>query len=288
MGCGDVGMRVVKQLGRRWRVLVLTSSPARVAELRAAGVTPLLGNLDTKASLMRLAALAPFVLHLAPPPNHGNSDSRTRNLLGALARGGVVQRLIYASTTGVYGDAQGQWVDETRALAPLTARAKRRVDAESVVRRMGRVHGACASILRIPGIYALDREGGNPIDRVRQATPVLVADEDVYTNHIHADDLARACIAALFRGATQRVYHVSDDSHQLMGDYMDFVADLAALPRPPRITRAQAQSTLSPMTMSFLSESRRLSNQRLKRELRLKLHHPTPASGLAAAAQKLA
>jgi nucleoside-diphosphate-sugar epimerase len=280
VGCGDVGMRVVALLRSRWRIVALTSSEARIPALRAAGVTPLLGNLDDPSTLTHAAACATHVLHLAPPPTQGVVDTRTRHLVHALARGGVAHHLVYGSTSGVYGDAQGAWVKETRATAPVTPRALRRVDAEQAVRRFGRVHGATVCVLRIPGIYALDRDGGSPVDRVRVGTPVLQRDDDVYTNHVHADDLARACVAALMRGKTQRTYHASDDDSMLMGDHMDRVADITGLPRPPRISRAQAVQQLSPMTMTFLSESRRLDNTRLKQELRLRLHYPTVSDAL--------
>ena len=156
---------------------------------------------------------------------------------------------------------------------------RRRVDAERLVRFAGR-SGLRASILRVPGIYAPNREGGTPEARLRRGTPVLVPADDVYTNHIHADDLARACVAALWRGAPQRVYHASDDSDLKMGDYFDLAADLYGLPRPPRITRAQAQTDIAPMLLSFMSESRRMDNTRLHRELRVRLRYPTVVQGL--------
>jgi nucleoside-diphosphate-sugar epimerase len=284
VGCGDVGLRVLRLVRDRYRVLALTSSPARVAALRAAGAVPLLGDLDDAASLGRLAALADAVLHLVPPPRHGNNDLRTQHLLQALARSKRLRRLVYASTSGVYGDAAGARLDETRSVNPQTDRARRRVDAEARVRHHGRAMGVHASILRVPGIYALDRDGGDPRERVRGGAPVLVAADDVYTNHIHADDLARACVAALQRGAPQRIYHASDDSEMLMGEHFDAVADAFGLPRPPRLTRAEAALRLSPLQMSFLAESRRLDNRRLRRELRLRLRYPTPATAWVAAA----
>jgi nucleoside-diphosphate-sugar epimerase len=280
VGCGDVGLRVAKLLRSRWRLLALTSSPARCAELRAAGIVPLVGDLDQPATLQRAAGLADAVLHLAPPPLHGAADPRTRHLLHVLARRCVVRRIVYGSTSGVYGDCAGVRFDETRAVAPATDRARRRVDAEQRLRLFGRAFGVRVTLLRIPGIYASDRAGGHPRERLARGTPVLAADDDVYTNHIHADDLARACVAALHRGLPQRVVHASDDSELKMGDYFDRAADLCGLPRPPRITRAQAMQQLSPMLLSFMSESRRLDNTRLKRELRLVLHHPTVETGL--------
>ena len=282
IGCGDVGLRVLKLLRPlRWRVLALTSQPDRVPALRAAGAIPLVGNLDDPATLARLSGLAERVLHLAPPPLQGSRDPRTRALLQSLARQGVVQRLVYMSTTGVYGDCEGAWIDESRALAPATARAQRRVDAEQQLRCWARQQSAVASILRVPGIYALDREGGDPRDRVRRGAPVLVAQEDVYTNHVQADDLARACVAALFRGAPQRSYNACDDGSLKTGEHYDRVADLSGLPRPPRITLEQARSQLSPMQLSFWGESRRLLNTRLKQELRVHLRYPTVDDALA-------
>jgi len=280
VGCGDIGLRVARLVRGRWRVLALTSSPARCGELREAGIVPLQGNLDQPATLARLGGLADHVLHLAPPPTHGAADTRTANLLRALARKGRVGRLVYASTSGVYGDCAGERFDETRAVAPATDRARRRVDAEARVRHHGRALGVRASVLRVPGIYALDREGGDPRERVARGTPVLAHGDDVYTNHIHADDLARACIAALLRGAPQRIYHACDDTEMKMGDYFDFVADRAGLPRPPRIARADAASQLSAAQLSFLGESRRLINTRLERELRVRLRYPTVCDGL--------
>lgn len=280
VGCGDVGMRVLKLVRRTWRVLALTSSPARRDALRRAGATPLLGNLDDPTTLGRLGGLADAVLHLAPPPSEGSRDPRTAALLRALTRGGRVRRLVYGSTTGVYGDCQGAQFDETRPVAPTTARAHRRVDAEARVRHFGRATGASTIVLRIPGIYASDRTGGHPRERLMRGTPVLQAPDDVYTNHIHADDLARACVRALHFGGPQRIVHACDDTDLRMGDYFDRAADLCGLPRPERITREQAKSMLPPMLLSFMSESRRLRNDRLKRELRLDLRYPTVSEGL--------
>jgi len=279
IGCGDVGLRVLKLLAGRWRVFALTSSPARASALRQAGAVPLRGNLDEPATLGRLTGLADLVLHLAPPAAAGATDARTRHLLAALARRPPTA-LVYVSTTGVYGDCGGDRIDETRAVNPATDRARRRVDAESQLRAFGRRHGVRVGLLRVPGIYARDREGGHPRERLVRGTPVLRREDDVYTNHIHADDLARACLLALLRGRPQRVVNACDDSELLMGDYFDLAADLAGLPRPERITRAQAAERMSPIQLSFWSESRRLANKRLRRELRLSLRYPTPREGL--------
>jgi nucleoside-diphosphate-sugar epimerase len=284
VGCGDVGLRLARDIGRRARVLALTSSPARVGELRTRGITPLQGNLDDPSSLRRLAGIADRVVHLAPPANVADPawwrDLRTQALLRVLRLRSAPLSLVYASTTGVYGDCGGARVAESRPVQPRTPRAQRRVDAERQVRFFGRSSGVRSSILRIPGIYAPDRAGGTPRERLLKGTPVLRAEDDVYTNHIHADDLARACAAALWRGRPQRVYNASDDSALKMGDYFDLAADLYGLPRPPRVARDGAQEQLSLMVLSFMSESRLLENERMKRELRLRLRYPQVRDGL--------
>ncbi|MCF8167618.1 MAG: SDR family oxidoreductase [Rhodoferax sp.] len=282
VGCGDVGLRLNALLQGRLRVMALTSSPIRTQALRAMGITPLVGDLDQPATLQRLSGIATRVVHLAPPPGQGWRDPRTLALVRVLMRRTPPLSLVYGSTSGVYGNCQGDWIDETRRLHPETPRATRRVDAEAHIRWFGRASGLRTAILRIPGIYAPDRDGGTPRARLLKAVPVLRVQDDVYTNHIHADDLARACQLALWRGAAQRAYNVNDATSLKMGDYFDAVADLYGLPRPPRISLAQAQQQLSPMLLSFMQESRRMQNVRMQRELRLQLRYPDVVTGLQA------
>ena len=286
VGCGDVGQRLARLAPAPLRVMGLTSTPDNCAVLRRQGIMPLLGNLDDAHSLRRLAGLATRMVHLAPPPTEGWSDPRTLALMRSLNRRTWPRSWVYGSTSGVYGDCQGAWVHESQPVTPFTPRAYRRVDAEKRLRWQGKGtgvrQGVQASILRIPGIYALDRDGGTPRDRLRKGTPVLQASDDVYTNHIHADDLARACWLALWRGRPQRVYHVSDDSQLKMGDYFDVAADIFGLPRPKRVPRDTAKDQLPLMLLSFMSESRRLDNTRMKEELRLRLRYPTVHTGLQA------
>jgi nucleoside-diphosphate-sugar epimerase len=278
IGSGDVAARALPWLTRRFRVFALVRCAENAARLRAAGAVPLIADLDDRRSLARLAGIADVVLHFAPPPAHGDTDSRTKALLAALGtRASLPQRLVYISTTGVYGDCEGAAVDETWPCRPLSARARRRVDAERRVRAFGRRTGVRTSMLRAPGIYAADRL---PVERLRRGDPVLNAGEDVHTNHIHADDLARLACAAVFRGRGGRVWNAVDDTRLKMGDYFDQVADALGLPRPPRLSRAEIATRLSPMTLSFMAESRRLDNRRMKRELRIPLRFPTVADGL--------
>ena len=283
IGCGDVGQRVARELSPRLKLLALTSSPEKMPAMRSAGITPLRGNLDQPATLRRLAGLATRVLHLAPPPGHNpdwRNDPRTQALMRVLRLRSLPQSLVYGSTSGVYGDCGGARVDETWRVSPHTPRAQRRVDAEAHVRHFGRATGTRAHVLRIPGIYASDRDNGTPRGRLLKGTPVLRREDDVFTSHIHADDLARACIAALWRGKPQRLSNVCDDTQLLMGDYFDLAADLYELPRPPRVARDTADEKLPPMLLSFMSESRRLNNQRMKKELKLVLRYPTVREGL--------
>jgi len=274
LGCGDVGMRLLPLLRDRFRIIAVTTQAAKQDELRAAGALPLLADLDRPQTLARLARLATHVVHLVPPQSDGLIDRRTRNLAAILPDGA---RVVYVSTTGVYGDCGGAQVDETRRIAPSNARARRRADAERVLRQWARRAHGCLAILRVPGIYADDRL---PLERLRKGLPALRAEDDVFTNHIHADDLARLIVAALRRGLPSRVYHAVDDTEMKMGDYFDSVADATGLPRPPRLPRAELQRQVTPMMLSFMSESRRLRNRRIKAELGVRLRYPTVVQGL--------
>jgi nucleoside-diphosphate-sugar epimerase len=274
VGCGDVGMRLLPLLTPHFRVFATTSQPSRRAELRALGAVPLVVDLDQPATLRRLGGLARMVVHLAPPPADGVQDRRTRNLTAILPEHG---RMVYVSTTGVYGDCGGALFDESRPVAPCNPRALRRVDAEQVLRRWARRAHSNLSILRVPGIYGADRL---PLKRLQQGTPALIEADDVYTNHIHADDLAAIIARALFRALPNRVYHAVDDSDMKMAAYFDAVADAFELQRPPRLPRAELQQVVTPALLSFMSESRRLRNGRIKRELGVRLRYATVAHTL--------
>jgi nucleoside-diphosphate-sugar epimerase len=271
VGFGDVAQRLVRRYAGQAGFIGLTRRAERIADLRAAGVMPYLGDLDDLASLRRLPRVD-GVFHFAPPPADGRTDPRTRRLLQALTRRGTPGALVYISTSGVYGDCGGEWVVETRPVAPVNSRAVRRVDAERQLRAWGETYRVHLSILRAPGIYAADRL---PLERIKRGTPALIAKDDSYTNHIHADDLARLAWAAMFRGRAQRVYHAVDAHPLKMGDWFDSCADAFALPRPPRVDRVEAEKVLSEALLSFLRESRRLSNTRTMQELRLKYRYPS-------------
>ena len=262
-GYGDIARRASPSLGSAFELALLS---------RKNGF-----DLDRPASL---AALEPAdaVLHCAPPPPAGATDTRTANLLAALeGRRILPTRIVYISTSGVYGDCAGALVDETRAPNPQSVRARRRADAETRLALWCRSRGAALVVLRAPGIYAADRL---PLERLRAGTPVLREADDVHTNHIHAVDLAAICVRALEDGAPAGIYNASDDTQLKMGGWFDLVADRAGLPRPPRISRAEAVRRMPPELLSFMNESRRLDNTRLKRTLGVRLRYPTVREGL--------
>ncbi len=271
IGCGDIARRAIPLLAGHFKLYALVRNPDRGALLRSLGVTPIVGDLDDLRSLRRVAGLAHTVLHLAPPDGRGEQDLRTRNLLAALSRGAMPGRMVYISTSGVYGDCGGEWVHETRPLHAQTRRAQLRVSAERQIRRWAARNRVQAAILRVPGIYAAERL---PLDRLRAGLPAIVAAEDGYSNHIHADDLAHILLAALRHARPNRIYHAVDDDEMKMGAYFDAVADAHGLPRPPRLSRTEVQQRVSAMMWSFMNESRRLHNARMKRELKVKLRHP--------------
>ena len=279
VGCGDVVRRVLPVLLQRWRIIALVRH--RDAFLDALGVRQIVGDLDQPQTLRRLAGIADAVIHSAPPPGTGNGDPRTRRLIAALKRGKTLpRRLVYISTTGVYGDCAGDWVPESRPRRAKSPRATRRVDAEQQLRAWGAGGHCQMGILRAPGIYAADRL---PLERLHKGLPLLHAGEDSHTNHIHADDLARACIVALHRGGNCRSYNICDDSTLPMGEWFDLLADSFGLARSPRVSRAEAERVLPAMQWSFMRESRRLLNVRMKRELKLHLRFPTVVDGVQAA-----
>ncbi|MGA7985580.1 MAG: NAD-dependent epimerase/dehydratase family protein [Burkholderiales bacterium] len=262
-GFGDIARRLVSQLPDRTEVRPLS---------RRSGC-----DLDRPETLAGIDGWADTVLHCAPPPGTGDGDPRTANLLAILERGILPGRIVYVSTSGVYGDCGDALVDETRAPNPQSPRAGRRVDAERRLQEWCARLGVALVVLRAPGIYAVDRL---PLERLRAGTPALRDEDDIYTNHVHADDLAAAALRAMAEDAPPGVYNASDDTDMKMGQWLDLVADRAGLPRPGRIARRGAESRIPAALLSFMSESRRLDNRRLKEMLGVRLRHPTVYDGL--------
>jgi nucleoside-diphosphate-sugar epimerase len=282
-----------------YRLFGLTRRADRFADLRKNDIMPLAGDLDNRASLTHLTGLADVVLHFAPPPanqapasalncakHHIFTDTRTTHLLAILSRGKLPRHLIYLSTSGVYGDCNGAYINETQRINPQTVRAQRRVDAERQLRNWGKRNGVQITILRVPGIYAADRL---PLERLRaggnrsglSGIPIITPEEDSFTNHIHADDLARIVVAALRYAKPNRIYHAVDDSEMKMGAYFDAVAQAYNLPRPLPLPRNEIKQLISPTLWTYMNESRRLTNQRMKQELKVVLRFPSVVEALA-------
>ena len=278
LGCGYIGQALARRYRQRGEAVIgVVRGAERAAEVEAAGARA--SQLDlSRDDLAPLKFAGEQVFHLAPPPNTGNDDPLTAHLIKAFESDGHPRRLVYIGTTGIYGDCAGAWVDEDWPPRPTAARSWRRWDAEQRLRQWSRDTGAELVILRVAGIYACDRL---PLARIRSAQPVVKADEAPWSNRIHAEDLVEICIAAMERAPAGAVYNVCDGHPSTMTDYFCQVADAAGLPQPPQIPLAAADGQVSAGMLSYLKESRRLSNQRLLDELEISLRYPTLTQGLA-------
>jgi nucleoside-diphosphate-sugar epimerase len=213
------------------------------------------------------------VLYTAPPPSTGMHDTRLAALID-FWQGSAAHRpahVVYISTTGVYGNCAGARVDESRAVRPESARAIRRVDAERRLIEFASEHEMSLSILRAPGIYALERL---PLARLRAGRSVLCAADDGFSNHIHADDLAAMCVAALNQPCGIEVFNACDDAPLPMADWFCLLAQAAGLPEPVRLSAAQMQLEADETTWSFMRESRRIRNDKIKSVLGVVLRYP--------------
>lgn len=280
IGCGDIGQRVAQlEKAAGHPVFALARSPESAERLRAIGIEPISGDLDLASSLTTLSAKDAQIYYFAPPPEQGVTDPRLENFLTTLGQENLPARVVLISTTGVYGDCQGEWVTEERPPNPQAERAKRRLAAETSLRRWSETCGVAIIILRVPGIYG---PGRLPEKRLRAGDPVLRAQESPFSNRIHADDLARVCLAAMRRGRAGAIYHASDGHPTTMTDFFYRVADQLGIIRPPAITLEEARKRLGSGMLSYLAESKRIDNRRLREELGVELKYPDLAAGLAA------
>jgi len=279
IGAGYVGAKLGRRyIARNIPVQALVRSDAARQRAQEAGMIPVAGDLDDIWGLRRLQLQDTLLYYLAPPPTTGLNDVRMRTFVNAVRAGNEPAKVVLISTTGVYGDCGGQWIDETQSPKPQADRAHRRLDAENVLRAWGRTRGVPVVVLRVAGIYGADRL---PLERLRRGEAVLREVECPYSNRIHVEDLVTVCMAAAEKGIDQNIYNVSDGHPGTMTEYFFAVADAVGLPRPPEITLAQAQQQLSSGMLSYLSESRRLRNAKLLTELQVQLRYPDLASGLA-------
>lgn len=258
-GCGDIGTRVALRLqtmGREVTAIVRSQQNAQTLQARGIGVQ--LADLDQPQD----AGDWPLLFWFAPPPASGDQDPRLRGWLAA--QRGRIDTLVYLSTSAVYGDCGGAWIDEDAPIAPGNARGRRRADAEAAVHDWQAQGGGRVIVLRVPGIYG---PGRLPVERLQRGLPILRADEAPYTNRIHADDLAEASLHAAAFGRPGRAYHVADGAPTTMADYFIRCARLLGLPEPAQVSRDEAQRLLTPAMWSFMEESKRLRTTRLREEL---------------------
>lgn len=279
VGCGDVGRRVARRLlADGVAVAGAVRSEGSAASLRELGVDAWVVDLDVSETLAALPIAGASVFYFAPPPTCGERDPRMAAFLAHCERHPPV-RIVYISTSGVYGDCGGALVDEERPVAPRTDRARRRLDAEEQLRTFMHDTGVPVMILRVGGIYG---PGRLPVERLRRGGfSVICPDEAPYSNRIHSEDLARACIAAATCGRAGGIYNAADGHATSMTDYFYRVADLYGLPRPPCVPLSEAY-VLGDAMRSFIDESRRMDVTRLREELGVQLAYPDLEAGLAA------
>jgi nucleoside-diphosphate-sugar epimerase len=281
VGCGDIGVRVARRLQQNGGyVSGLARSESSASRLRELGITPLMGNLDDAASLNVLPSADKLVLYFAPPPGGGPFDSRMRNFCQTVDPEKLPARLVYISTSGVYGDCGGEWVTEETPIKPQTSRAQRRADAEATLQEWAGKHRVPLVILRVTGIYG---PGRLPLARIQQGHPILREAESPPTNRIHADDLAAVCVRAAEKAVDGHIFHifnVSDGRPGTMTQYFNAVSDLLGLPRLPQIDMQEARQVMNPMMLSYLTETRRMDNRKMMEQLGVILQYPELTSGL--------
>jgi nucleoside-diphosphate-sugar epimerase len=278
VGCGDIGTRLaLGYIADGVSVTGIVRSSKRLERLAGAGIHGVRIDLDQPSNSIKLIESSQL-FYFTPPPPRGDKDTRVRQFIEGLCKPGIPERVVYLSTTGVYGDCQGEWVDETRSPAPLADRAKRRLDAEQCWLAWSEETGSSVVILRVAGIYG---PGKLPLERLRSGQPMVSEEDAPITNHIHSLDLVKIARIAMQRGVPGEVYNVCDGSPEPMTRYFNQVADFLGLPRPPLISLEEAQQRLSPGMRAYLRESRRLSNHKLINELGVELDYPDLKRGLA-------
>ncbi len=284
-GFGDIARRISQQSEvTGLPIALITRSDEKFAQLTAQGFEAILDSFDDPENLGHLPLSGRTVFYTAPPPGGGFSDTRVGVFCAQISADNLPDKVIYISTSGVYGDCGGGLVDETVPLNPQTARAKRRADAEMQLQQMSRTFGVPLVILRVTGIYGPTRL---PLQRLQQNHPVLKPEESNITNRIYAEDLARICVAAALKGEGGDIFNVSDGEHGTMTDYFNTVADHFGLPRPEQISRSEATQVMNPLMLSYINESRRMDNRLMLKKLNIELLCPNLEAGLVACQKEM-
>ncbi len=284
-GFGDIARRISLQPeASGLPIALITRSEEKFARLAAQGFQTILDSFDDPENLGTLPLAGRTVFYTAPPPGGGFSDPRVGVFCAQVSADNLPAKVIYISTSGVYGDCGGGLIDENVPINPQTARAKRRADAEAQLQQMAQEFGVPLVILRVTGIYGPTRL---PLQRLQQNHPVLKPEESNITNRIHAEDLARICVAAALKGEGGDIFNVSDGEHGTMTDYFNAVAEHFDLPRPEQIGRSEATQVMNPLMLSYIDESRRMDNRLMLKKLDIELLYPNLKAGLAACKKEM-
>jgi len=280
VGCGDIGRRVARLCAdKKNRVIGIVRSTPSLRKLREDGIEGVQADLDFVMPSEALPTKDAIIHYYAPPPREGQGDPRLDRFLASIHANAMPKRIIYISTSGVYGHCNGEWITEEREPKPDTDRGRRRLAAEQHLKAWCAEHGVEYVILRVPGIYG---PGRLPIKRLKSASPIVDERECSYSNRVHADDLANVCATAATKAPANSIYNVSDGQPTTMTDYFLQVADLLAIDPPPVISLDEARATLSEALLSFLDESKRLDNSKMLKELGISLIYPSLKEGLPA------
>ncbi len=286
IGCGDIGIRVGQQLLQQCRITGIVRSKKSAEKLISYGFNAAIFDLDQPASALPAILSDSLIFYFSPPTENGEQDLRMKNFLAALGSSPAnPTRIIYISTTAVYADSKGGWINEQTPTQPSNSRGKRRLDAEQQLIDFQHQRPVNISILRVSGIYSANRL---PFRQIKANQPILQLEIAPFSNRIHADDLANICIAAAFKPTKSvAIFNVSDGNPGSISQYFKTVALAFNLQPPPEISWKAAQQMLSPGMLSYLCESKRIDNRLIKRELGVTLCYPTLASGLKQCATEL-
>ena len=281
IGCGDIGRRVIKGLLSQGHnetdIIGLVNTVESTERCAKLGVIGLRFDLDTLNRNLSFCSES-YVYYMVPPQKSGVSDTRSQAILDHFTQEEIKpKKVVLISTTGVYGDCDGQWVTEETVTKPQTDRGKRRLDSEQQWQQWGRENKVPVIILRVPGIYAYSRL---PEQRIKKQIPVVRPEDCGFTNRIHADDLALMCIAAIRKGKQGEIFNATDGQPGKISDYLQEAAKALNLEPLPEISMEEGKSLLSKEMLSYLNESRKISNEKILKMLNIDLRHPNFREGI--------
>lgn len=276
-GCGYVGKKITKSFNDQSdRVVCLVCSDKSYKELHGLYDTYQF-NLDEVKNLPDINYLNSDIVYLVPPSSHGIDDSRIKYFLSNLDVLELPKKIVLISTTGVYGDCNGDWITEERQAIPGSERGLRRLSAENVLQEFCIKNKIAYVILRVPGIYGADKL---PLQRLLDRKPVLKLSEAPWSNRIHVDDLVEACLCSINYSGDCHIFNISDDLPSSMTDYFFQVARNKGIELPPQLSMNECEQIFSTNMMSYLRESKKIDNTLMKKELGVVLQYPTLKEGL--------